>query len=519
MSLEDNLRSLDRLEYKRKADYSIWGYLYQFDLAYYDMLCQIDGEDLFENGDVINNPIYEIETMEDYIKYYDYEGEEHISLAQVKYSSYAREFSYWDVILGLYYNYLYLTKDNINLNVKSSVFFSTPREIKITKEMILTLGRSAINEEIKSLEEVATVIMPMAECSSFEKRIDYVLYNYHIEEKLAKFIEEGLVIRWFPDKVGIRKLIKEKLADRYKNVFLEFEESQRKDILYSVGINFIIEKWQDKKQRLDICKFTLGDIERCFESIEVSQVNVYWTLIVNYIQDTIDEVIRRIKRHIDREVDSSVKKRKYEKRFGIFAQDIYKFLLDKLSNRENRYAFLNTINFTLHYSKDEYIVLENIEEYSLFIKSSSHMQSFIERLINIMNYNNEKNFSEDNILENVIIFEDSMVKIKLSYDSREGILFPKSHINIIDDYYQISDKLMEQKLKPKVWYFDSGIKKQGKYDYKINKIRSDEINVTEPKDDSYYIECMRCLHENNYLNIEDNNCIFCERCIDGQAKC
>ena len=83
MSLEDNLRSLDRLEYKRKADYSIWGYLYQFDLAYYDMLCQIDGEDLFENGDVINNPIYEIETMEDYIKYYDYEGEEHISLAQV----------------------------------------------------------------------------------------------------------------------------------------------------------------------------------------------------------------------------------------------------------------------------------------------------------------------------------------------------------------------------------------------------------------------------------------------------
>lgn len=515
MILDNDLRSLDKLEYRRKADYSIWGYLYQFDLAFYDMLCQIEGEDLFISEEIINNPIYEIETIEDYIKYYTYEGKEYVSLAQVKYSSSARDFSHWDVLIGLYYNYLYLTRNNINLNVKSSVFFHIPRKVDIDKEDIKSLGKSVINGAIESLEKVATTL---DEAGNFEERIDYVLYNYHSEEKLKKFIEEGLIIRWFPDKNRIKEYIKEKLLLRFNNIFLEFDDNQRKNILYSLGINFIIREWQNKKQRLDICKFSLQDINEFFEDISLLEENIYWNLIINNIQDNIDEVINCIIRHLNRMNYSEYEKKEYEDKFRKYAQSIYTFLIDKLSRRENRYAFLNTINFTLIHSKEEYIELDRFKEYSLFITASSHMQSFIERLINIMNYNNENNFSQDNILENVIIFEDNIVKIKLSYDSREGILFPKSHRNIIDDYYQLSDKLMEQRLKPKVWYFDSGIKKQGKYDYKINKISRNEVNITEPNDDNYYIECMKCLHEIDYLNIEDNHWIFCKRCKDGEDK-
>ena len=46
-------------------------YLYQFDLAFYDMICQYQGKDLFEKCNQIKEPIYELETIEDYSKYYE----------------------------------------------------------------------------------------------------------------------------------------------------------------------------------------------------------------------------------------------------------------------------------------------------------------------------------------------------------------------------------------------------------------------------------------------------------------
>ena len=52
---------------------------------------------------------------------------------------------------------------------------------------------------------------------------------------------------------------------------------------------------------------------------------------------------------------SEYEKKEYEDKFRKYAQSIYTFLIDKLSRRENRYAFLNTINFTLIHSKEEYI--------------------------------------------------------------------------------------------------------------------------------------------------------------------
>ena len=146
------------------------------------------------------------------------------------------------------------------------------------------------------------------------------------------------------------------------------------------------------------------------------------------------------------------------------------------------------------------------------------MEVFIQRLINIMNYNYRKNLLEDNKLEEIVIFDKDLVQIKLSYDSRQGVLFPKSYVDVLFDYCSIIDKIKKSNLRSKVWFFDSGVNKQGKYDYKVNKIGSDSIKVTDTEDNNYYIECMRCLCENDYLNIDDTHWIFCKRCKDGEDK-
>lgn len=529
MIVEDRLRIIDKLEFRRKADYTIWGYLYQFDLALYDLLCQFEGEDLFLYEEMILNPTYEIETVEDYTKYCFNENTENYYLSQVKYSATESTFNHWDVLATLYYNYLFLNKDcNGNINIKTSIFFHSTKEVKISKSDIKTLGKIAIEKKIKEFEEKMGAIEEVAyeDISSYinklgnsEERSNFIFNKYHNDENLEEFLDKHIVIRWFPEKLELRKKIKEKFMSIFNNNFKEFGEEQS-SILYSLGINFIINKWQSKNKRLDKVSFSIDDIKSYIKSIELSQEGVYWNMIEIYIKERIDIVISRIYFYLENKykIDKSLNINIYKKKFGGFAQDIYEFFIKKLAICDNRYVFLNTLEFNFEYTKEEYKKLSPIKEYSEFIKSKMTMEVFIQRLINIMNYNSEKNLTEDNKLDDIVSFDKDLLQIKLSYDSRQAVLFPKSYVDVLFDYCSIIDKIKKSNLKPKVWFFDSGINKQGKYDYKVNKIGSDSIKVTDTEDNNYYIECMRCLCENNYLNIDDTHWIFCKRCKDGEDK-
>lgn len=529
MIVEDRLRIIDKLEFRRKADYTIWGYLYQFDLALYDLLCQFEGEDLFLYEEMILNPTYEIETVEDYVKYYFNGNRENYYLAQVKYSATELGFTHWDVIATLYYNYLFLIKDGSdNINIKTSIFFHSKKEVNVNKNDIKTLGKIAIKKKIKELEEKIGAIEEVAyeDISSYikkfgnsDERANFIFNKYHNDENLEEFLDRHIVIRWFPDKLELRSKIKEKFMSIFNDDFKEFGEEQS-NILYSLGINFIINKWQNKNKRLDKVSFSIDDIKSHIKSTICSQEKVYWNMMERYIKERIDTVISRIYFYLENKykIDNSVNLNIYREKFSKFAQDIYEFFIKRLSTCENRYAFLNTIEFNFEYTKEEYKKLSPIKEYSEFIKSKMTMEVFIQRLINIMNYNYRKNLLEDNKLEEIVIFDKDLVQIKLSYDSRQGVLFPKSYVDVLFDYCSIIDKIKKSNLRPKVWFFDSGVNKQGKYDYKVNKIGSDSIKVTDTEDNNYYIECMRCLCENDYLNIDDTHWIFCKRCKDGEDK-
>ncbi|MCS4516630.1 hypothetical protein JTS93_12320 [Clostridium botulinum] len=76
------------------------------------------------------------------------------------------------------------------------------------------------------------------------------------------------------------------------------------------------------------------------------------------------------------------------------------------------------------------------------------------------------------------------------------------------------ERIMKTELRPSVWYFDNDedLPNQGKYAFKINKMDTNDINISRPYSNNYYIECMKCLKENDFLNICDINCIFDERC-------
>lgn len=523
MDFEKCLRELDKIEDKRKADYSIWGYLYQFDLVFYDMLCQYKGEDLFGKCNQIKQPIYELETIEDYSKYYTENNIKYLNLAQVKYSSWENKFTHWGVFIGLYYNYLYINnncKDNITINC--SIFFSTPREIKVSHEDIIDIGKKTIEDYLNNLRDVAIDISDekINELNNFEDRINYVYKKYHTEEQLTEFINSNIIIKWFEDKTKIKEKIKEKLLSEFGDKFTNILNGRKGDILYSLGINYIISEWQKKNKRKDVIKIGIQNILNYYDTITLKEDEMYKNLYLNYIRSTIEEVMQYTKRCLVRngkgceEADVEVR----DKLSGN-ADKVYEYLSVIFNNKHSRYALLNTVMLTPTISKEEYLKLDKINEFSLLLQASTYLNSFIKRLFNIMHFNDIHGLSEDNELDKLIVLENDFILINLSSEKRKCILLPKGYQDPLDSHQIIFDRIMGTHIRPSVWYFDDNITRQGRYDLLIDKVDDKTVNIGKPYDNKYYIECMKCLKENEIFNICDINCIFNERCKEnGNSK-
>lgn len=525
MKFEECLRDFDKLEEKRKADYSIWGYLYQFDLAFYDMLCQYQTKDLFDKFNDIKNPTYEIETIEDYSKYYSCNGVNYLNLAQVKYSSVADDFTYWDVLIGLYYNYLYIKHNcDEDINISCSVFFSTPNKVDIKKEDIITTALKVMDEYLKEIEkkEIDILNVEIESLGSFEKRKEYLIKKYYNKEDYSEFIKNNLIIKWFYDKENIKKHIKIKLVEIFGEKFQSLDMSQNQDILYSLGINYLINTWQDKKKRSEIKLLNIDELKDYYDLIDSKRDDLFNNMIIDYIRGTIDEELQHIKRRLllkgysDGEVDNEIKIS-----FVKNADNLYKYFIELFKNKENRYKLLNTIALKTIISKEEYLSLDIMNELKILSESQTYFKSYIQRLLNIMYYNDKNGFQCDNELQRLLCSENDMILINLSNEKRNAILFPKAHQDVLDSHEIIFKRMMNTKVRPSVWYFDNDedLSNKGIYEFKINRIIDNDVNISRPYNSIYYIECMKCLKENDFLNICDINCIFQERCKkDGNNK-
>ncbi|HID0756309.1 TPA: hypothetical protein ACXC98_001725, partial [Clostridium botulinum] len=286
---------------------------------------------------------------------------------------------------------------------------------------------------------------------------------------------------------------------------------------------YVISEWQNKKKRKDIRIINIDSIVNYYNTVTIQEDETFYNLNLNYIRTAIDEELQHIKRTL-------IKRKKYsnedadieiEKSFAKNADKLYEYLSSIFNNKENRYKLLNTIMLTPIITKDEYFLLNRVQEFNILTKSQLYFKSFIQRLFNIMYFNDKNGLINDNKLNNLLNLENDMVMVRLSSEKRKTILLPKAYQDTLDSYEVMFERIMKTELRPSVWYFDNDedLPNQGKYAFKINKMDTNDINISRPYSNNYYIECMKCLKENDFLNICDINCIFDERCKkDGNTK-
>lgn len=526
MNVDECIESLDKLEIKRKADYSIWGYLYQFDLTLYDMLCQGTNDDLFNELYKDIQVIYQVEVIEDYIKNFTLLDKKYVRLAQVKYSSTTKEFKYWDVILDLYYDYLYLSNCSTEkVDIKCGIFFNTAKKIDFSKEDIEIEGRKVINNFIETINEATTSEVEDAKSDGKNtenhlKRVIEVINKYHSDEDLEFFLKNSLIISWTENRLKLINLIKRRLDDVFKEEFSIFPEKEKKDILYSVAINFIINEWQSKKKKKDIRRITISDVITYIKEICNNENNIAYNLInsniIKAIEKVIEEFISKLKCEgkDDNEIEELLKDSYYK-----YADKLFEQFGLMLKDKSNRYKLVNTISMEDTVSEEEYYKFNLIEEYGYLSTKQPYLKSYVKRILKFIDDNVKNKVYDINNIDIMLNFQTEIILFEHPNEKRKCVLLPKTYDNPEYEHGVILDRIIKSNIKPKVWYFDNLDIGDTVYDLDICKPEQMDVDIKEPYNNHYYIECMECLNQNNPFDNSKVNCIFCERCNkNGQDK-
>lgn len=492
-------------EENRSAYGSINGYLYQFDLTLYHILLDKSDEDPFEDiklndGDDFSE--FEVESVEDYLKMYDLNGQLHLRLAQIKYhSGTAGPMEYKDAVKYLYYNYLRLLSFNdYDADFKAKIFHHDKStgpnaEPKVVKDILK-----------KSLQEI---VSDSEEDEDSLSIVDSLINENHTGENMNDFISKA-DFYYTKDNVNIIKDLKEELTDRYSDKVNWGNDDE--DLLYSVALLKIINDFRLKRMENEDNSITLAELDDYITHITLDNMTNFTDKISIYVHSIIEEYYEYIIKYYDLHKDEFNLNETLLSNYRKICNNITEFIMNKFDKDLNRYTFLNTI-YPEELKPIDGVNFNTCSEWQMFLEARGYILSFIVKLAKLMYYY-EKSAETDFNLNDHFIINDMTWIFKYPLDNRKSIIIadpPSVDADII-----IGNLMKRHYHKNiKVWYFDKLCKlRSKKHEYRINITSPDskgKLELDHPDREFFYVECLECLSQKDYCEISRIDNIFEER--------
>ncbi|PGP39435.1 hypothetical protein [Bacillus cereus] len=498
--MEHILNYLDAGQELRNAYSSIDGYFYQFDLTLLHLLQDATEKDLFDGKRTVQ-ATFKIEKIEDYVKYYELGGKSHIRLAQIKHhNKHAGGSEYREAILYLYRHFLkYKSLKSNEIVFKAKIFHydMSPEN----KEPLKILNEAIAKEEVKK--------------GGKEKQSATYLEVSKLEVDISERAE-------FAQHCGFKKCdslkdttlkVKEILVNEYSSYKEEYAEA---DVIYAVAINKIIEAGrQGESLSIKVLENYLqrSDTKVSREYYEKSVIRIVFEATELH-KERIEGLLNRRSFTPQKVVPKKVDVQEYCN----IISSIQDFLCEKLKEPGIRRSFLNTI---VPEKVSDYIS-NTKQEYDEYLKHSGSIKEVISKLSKIMYYY-KKLLNEDAKLDEWFKIDDSVWLFTYPMEQRANgaIMGDLSSSTDTDTILgEISERLLQAKIKPSVWYLgighaaNLGIVSSQPYPYKLDIMNVDEeMTPCEPGSDYFHIQCLQCLAAYNPFVIEGVPNIFTHKCI------
>jgi hypothetical protein len=493
------LQKIDEDNQDRNAYSSINGYFYQFELTLLHLLEDGEEQDSFGETTGDRPSEFRVELVEDYVKYYEKDGKQHIRAAQIKHhTTYAGQSKYIEAVLWLYCGFLkyyQLERDDLTYKAVLYHFDRSPDDKDMLKALTKGLDENKDKDKDKQDEAYRQIVEIEKKYRDVELRAEF--------SKISEFKKVTYSLQ------EIREKLKGKLRLRYSSVRGEYNEAY----LYAAAVSKLINDGRDKNT------LSLELLDHYFKN-EHPQVNSDF-----YTRKIIDQVICLIAEHVEdveypQTISSflgesevpSVDEELVNKYIKI-ARKLKDFMMGKLQIPEYRKSFLNTVVA----GKVSSYEINALSEYERFLDYSDSIKAFIAKLAKIVFYH--QSLPDETVdLNHWFEIGSSVWLFKYPYEARrDGVILGDVRQS---DYAprvmgELLERLSENKIKPNVWYLGlvGDIRSHHKQKYKPTQTKiDDEDSPCKPGDDSFYIQCLNCLGVTQYDRIDTVSNIFMEKC-------
>jgi hypothetical protein len=477
VNLEQTINELHDLNADRDAFSSISGYFYQFELTLLHILYDGSASDAFSDNEC--NATYKVETIEDYVKYYEKDDKGYIRLAQMKHHvSLTTDSKYYGAVLSLYYTFLkFIEKNETNIELKATIFHFDMSPVK----NVNTVLTGAIKSKDKGLRSIISKIIDTG-LDSDENRLRF--------SQITSFEKTE-------DHTSITKKLKQELSIRFKSL----HPSHTPERLYASAVSKLI---QDSSNGLEL---SIASLNSLFLDEVVVIKGFYQLKIIDYVKGIIDSCINEIETNFRY---SDEIKAAYA---GIYADIIAPFIEGKFQQPEFRYSFLQTV-----LPKEIKHEMNTLSEYESFLEASDAIKQTLSNLAKII-FNHLSAGGEIRLEEWFEITEKGWLFKYPSEERGKGVLIGNFYGDIYSSMYYMLPRLKDSDLRPDVWYVkhdDEDINASDKLNYEVDITSpSEDLHkhiYAQPFEDHYSIQCLGCLAVSNLSNCKKVNNIFLNEC-------
>lgn len=318
--------------------------------------------------------------------------------------------------------------------------------------------------------------------------------------------------------------LKESLCKKYPKPCKYNNEEIWQNILFGLAITCIQRRYTLNDSKFEDLRV---DIKEFDEYIKKNTEEKTDGIIAAYLVDCVSERYNQIISH-NNFIDL------YKSFFDLICKNTIKWINDKGDEEEWQYELLNTIS--LHEAKKiaGYKDFETTEKLDKFKESREGFFIFLGYLWKIMLdicYENIK--VESDIEGNMYLFDpinyidESVTEyvclcFKEDKSIKHSIILPGAGGEFNATKRKIIERIVKMTAKPEKWFFKNDSLKYGEncYDYKTTDVCK-TFTVADLGRDTFYIECMSCIHiDEGEWDKQDkcSDCIFSEKCVKEERK-
>lgn len=434
-----------------------------------------------------------------------------------------------EIFTDLYYQYLRLKMLQISLDARLCLYIhGNPGIDKLTlqhmKDYVGLGDKLHETATCKNVEDTKKWLRTnIHSIAKKEEQKERLFMHMAAEDSMNDFIEQFDILLQ-PGIVEYKEKLMEELAQKFPNLPGVSEKENRIIVLLGLALLYVQKRYTLENPDFESLRFNKSDfVSYMTGNTQHNPENIIVSYLVGISSETYGDIVN----------DGCLLDLQTKILNQIYHNTI-RWIEDNTGTVEGQYRLLNTLSIEDESKVSKYLDLQIEERRIIIAECKSSFMIFLQYMWKIMLnlWNDENTQVDENSISPEMLkpdyYIDSTIKEYVCFNfpqdkyTNRSVILPNPGGNFSRITRKIASRMINQASRPQKWFYENNKQLNGKnyYTYSTADV-AEKSTVADLGEDSFYIECMKCIgiDAKEWCNYEKcRDCIFAVKCVKGEEK-